>query len=57
MSEAAFLEETKQSHKNLLLPMPEISLQIEADKKDHQRVKMSEAYVPKEAKEKLRTLL
>ena len=55
--EATHLEETKQSHKNLLLPMPETSLQIEADKKDHQKVKMLEVYVPEEAKEKLNTLL
>ena len=57
MPEAAQPEETKQSHKSLLLPMPETSLQIEANKKDHQRVKMPEAYVPEEANEKLSTLL
>ena len=57
MSEVAYLEETKQNHKNLLLSMPETSLQIKADKKDHQRVKMPEAYVPEEEKEKLSTLL
>ena len=50
-------EETKQSHKNLLPPMPETSLQIEANKEDHQQVKMPEVYVPEEAKEKLRTIL
>ena len=55
--EVAELEETKQSHKNLLPPIPQTSLQIEADKKDYQRIKMPEAYVPKEAKEKLCTLL
>ena len=55
--EVAYLEETKQSHKNLLLPMPQTSLQIEADKKDHQRIKMPEVYVPEEAQEKLHTLL
>ena len=55
--EASHLEETKQSHKSLLPPVPEASLQIEADKKDHQRVKMLEAYVPEEAKEKLSMLL
>ena len=53
----AYLEETNQSHKNLFLPIPQTSLQIEADKKDHQRIKMPEAYVPEEAKEKLCTLL
>ena len=41
--EVAYLEETKQSHKNFLLLMPQTSLQIEADKKDHQRIKMPEA--------------
>ena len=50
-------EGIKQSHKSLLLPMPETNLQIEADKKDHKRIKMPEAYVPEEAKEKLNTLL
>ena len=57
MPEAAHPEETKHSHKGLLPPMPETSLQIEANKEDHQRVKMLEAYVPEEAKEKLKTLL
>ena len=42
---------------SLLQSMPETSLQIKADKKDHERVKMPEAYVPEEAKEKLNTLL
>ena len=37
--------------------MPQTSLQIEADKKDHPRVKMPEAYLSKETKEKLYTLL
>ena len=37
--------------------MPETSLQIEADKEDHQRVKIPEVYAPEEAKEKLSTLL
>ena len=37
--------------------MPQTSLQIEADKKDHPRVKTPEAYVPEETKEKLCTLL
>ena len=55
--EVAHLEETKQSHKNLLPPMPQTSLQIEADKKDHPRVKRPESYIPKETKQKLCTLL
>ena len=37
--------------------MTQTSLQIEADKKAHPRVKMPEAYVPEETKEKLCTLL
>ena len=37
--------------------MPQTSLQIEADKKDHPRVKTPETYVPEETKEKLCTLL
>ena len=57
MPEAAHPERTKQSHKSLLLPMPETSLQIEANKKDHERVKTPEAYVPEEVKKKLNTLL
>ena len=55
--EVAHLEETKQSHKSLLPPMPHTCLQIEADKKDHPRVKMPEAYIPEETKQKLHTLL
>ena len=51
------MEEMKQTHKNLLLPMPQTSLQIEADKKDHPRVKIPEANVPEETKKKLCTLL
>ena len=54
--EAAHLEETKKSLKNLLTPMPESSLQIEANEEDYQRVKMLEVYVPEEAMEKLSTL-
>ena len=57
MPEATHPEETKQSHKSLLPHMPETSIQIEANKKKHQRVKTLEAYVPKEAKEKLNMLL
>ena len=37
--------------------MPKTNLQNEADKKDHQRVKTLEAYIPQEAKEKLSTIL
>ena len=37
--------------------MPECNLQIEADKKDYDRIKMPEADVPDEAKRKLNTLL
>ena len=37
--------------------MPEFNLQIEADKKDYERIKMPEADVPDEVKRKLNTLL
>ena len=37
--------------------MPECSLQIKADKKDYDRIKMQELEVPDEAKRKLNTLL
>ena len=37
--------------------MPQTSLQIKADKKDHPRVKMPEAYIPKETKQMLCILL
>ena len=37
--------------------MPESNLQIEADKKDYERIKTPEADVPDEAKRKLNTLL
>ena len=37
--------------------MPETNLQIEANEKDHKRIKTPEAYVSEEAKEKLNTLL
>ena len=37
--------------------MPECNLQIEADKKDYERIKMPEADVTDEAKRKLNTLL
>ena len=37
--------------------MLETNLQIEANKKDHERIKMQEADVPEEAKGKLNTLL
>ena len=50
-------EVIRQSHKSLLPHMPETNLQIEADKKDHEKIKMLEADVPEEAKEKLNTLL
>ena len=39
------LEVIRQS-KSLIPPMPEINLQIEADKNDHERIKMLEADVP-----------
>ena len=42
---------------SLLPPMPETNLQIEANKKDHKRIKMPEPDVPEEAKGKLNTLL
>ena len=37
--------------------MPESNLQIEADKKDYERIKTPEADVPDETKRKLNTLL
>ena len=37
--------------------MPESNLQIEANKKDYERIKMLEAEVPDEVKRKLNTLL
>ena len=57
IAKVTYPEGIKQSHKSLLLPMPETNLQIEADKKDHERIKMPEAYVSEEAKQKLNTLL
>ena len=40
-------------NKDLLPPMPECNLQIKANKKDYERIKMLEADVPDEAKRKL----
>ena len=49
--------EANRQHKDLLPPMPKWNLQIKANKKDYDRIKMPEAPVPDEAKRKLNTLL
>ena len=45
----AHLEETKQSHKNVLPPMPQTRLQIEADKKDHPKC-LKHTYLKKQSR-------
>ena len=49
--------EANRQHKDLLPPMPECNLQIKANKKDYNKIKMPEADVPEEAKRKLNALL